>query len=174
MRSTEIKTKSIEPVLHSFNYCLDYLREQVAEVPAADMVAQPNGVMNHPSWVLGHLTYVFQLIGSVIGLSQWLPDEWGQRYGTGSLPVADSGLYETKEEALAILGDAQSRITKAVAQLDDSFLDEPFPDESYHFVFPTIRHALTQVLVAHTANHIGQLSVWRRALGMQPMGRPFE
>lgn len=37
---------TMKPVLHSFTSCLDVLREQVADVPAADMVAQRNGIMN--------------------------------------------------------------------------------------------------------------------------------
>ncbi|HVF26650.1 MAG TPA: hypothetical protein VM943_00320 [Pyrinomonadaceae bacterium] len=53
-------------------------------------------------------------------------------------------------------------------------MDEPFPDESYRVVFPTIRHAITQVHVGRTANRIGQLSVWRRAMGLSRMGRQFE
>jgi hypothetical protein len=28
-------------------------------------------------------------------------------------------------------------------------------------VFPTIRHALTQVLAGHTAYHVGQVALWR-------------
>ncbi len=164
----------MEPVLHSFAYCLDFLREQVADVAASDMVAQPNGIMNHPAWVVGHLTVTCQLLGGVIGLSEWLPDDWTGRFGTGSVPVADASLYETKQNALAMLYDAQVRITQAVEGLDDAHLDELFPDESYREVFPTIRHALTQVLVGHTANHIGQLSVWRKAMGLPPMGRSFE
>ena len=165
---------TMKPVLHSFAYCLDFLREQVADVAAADVVAQPNGIVNHPAWVVGHLTHACQLLGGAIGLPEWLPNDWAKRFGTGSVPVADAGLYETKNDALAMLRDAQVRITRAVDQLDDSRLDEPFPDESYRVVFPAIRHALTQVLVGHTANHIGQLSVWRRAMGLPPMGRPFE
>ena len=165
---------TMKPVLHSFAYCLEYLREQVADVAAPDMVAQPNGIMNHPAWVIGHLTHACQLLGVVIGLSPWLPNDWAKRFGTGSVPVADASLYETKKSLLAILGDARVRITKAVEGLDDSRLDEPFPDESYRDVFPTISHALTQVLVGHTANHIGQLSVWRTAMGLPPMGRSFE
>ena len=165
---------TMKPVLHSFAYCLDFLREQVADVAAPDMVAQPNGIMNHPAWVIGHLTHACQLLGGVIGLPLWLPDDWAGRFGTGSVPVADPSLYETKQSALAMLGDAQARITQAIEHLGDSRLDEPFPDESYLQVFPTIRHALTQVLVGHTANHIGQLSVWRRAMGLPPMGRSFE
>jgi hypothetical protein len=164
----------MKPVLHSFAYCFDFLREQVADVAAPDMVAQPNGVVNHPAWVIGHLTFTCQLLGGVIGLPEWLPNDWAQRFGTGSTPIAHVSLHETKSDALAMLCDAQSRITQVVERLDDSRLDEPFPDESYRDVFPTIRHALTQVLVGHTANHVGQLSVWRRAMGLPPMGRAFE
>jgi hypothetical protein len=160
--------------LHSFAYALDYLREQIADVPAADMVAQPNGITNHPAWVIGHLTFSCQLLGGVIGVPQWLPNDWPTRFGTGSIPVTDISAYETKENALAMLADAQSRITRAVKQLSDARLNEPFPDESYRYVFPTIRHAFTQVLIGHTAMHVGQISVWRKAMGLPLMKRAFE
>jgi hypothetical protein len=164
----------MKAVVHSFSYCLDYLRDQVKDVADPDMVAQPNGIMNHPAWVIGHLTHACQLLGGAIGLSPWLPQNWGERYGTGSMPVADAARYGSKASALETLGDAQSRIIAAVAELTDAQLDAPFPVESYRHVFPTIRHALTQVLVGHTANHVGQVSVWRRAMGLPPMSRPFE
>ena len=165
---------TMKPVLHSFAYALEFLREQVADVAEADMVAQPNGIMNHPAWVIGHLTHSCELLGGVIGVPPWLPDDWAQRFGTGSVPFADSNAYESKERTLAILRDAQSRIARGVEALDDAHLDEPFPDEAYLEVFPTVRHALTQVLVGHTANHVGQLTVWRRAMGLPPMARGFE
>ncbi|MEW6129660.1 MAG: DinB family protein [Acidobacteriota bacterium] len=165
---------TMKPVLHSFAYCLDFLREQVADLNPADMIAQPNNLPNHPAWVIGHLTYACQLLGSAIGLTEWLPTDWGKRFGTGSVPMADARLYETKDEALAILGEAQERIHHAVEQMEDSQLDEVFPVESYRDVFPTIRHAITQVLVGHAANHVGQLTIWRRAMGLPAMKRPFE
>src|SRR5687768_10471594 len=170
----QIRVVTMQPVLHSFAYGLDFLREQVADVAAADMVAQPKGIVNHPAWVIGHLTYSCQLLGAVLGLPEWLPDDWARRFGTGSVPVADVGVYESKHDALAILGDAQVRITRAVEQVDESRLDEAFPDEAYLDVFPTLRHALTQVLVGHTSMHVGQLTVWRRAMGLPPMRRAFE
>jgi DinB superfamily len=166
--------ESLKPVLHSFAYCLDFLREQVTDVALADMVAQPGGILNHPAWVVGHLTHACQLLGGVLGLPEWSPPTWAKRYGTGSLPVADASRYETKDDLLALLGDAQRRITEAITQLDEAHLQAAFPDPSYRDVFPTVQHALTQVLVGHTANHIGQLSVWRRAMGLPPMRRPFE
>ena len=165
---------SMQPVLHSFSYALVYLREQLAGVTPQQMVAQPNGIANHPAWVVGHLAFTCQMIGGVIGLEPWLPADWEKRFGTGSVPVADAGAYEAKERALAILADAESRIARAVETLDDAHLDQPFPDASYHYVFPTVRHALTQVLVGHTSMHVGQLTVWRRAMGLPAMSRSFE
>jgi hypothetical protein len=161
-------------VLHSFAYCLDYLREQVADVAAVDMVAQPHGIKSHPAWVIGHLTYSCQMLGGEIGLSPWLSADWATRFGTGSVAVADVELYESKEDALALLGDAQSRITAAVERLNDSQLDQPLPDEAHRAVFPTVRHALTHVLIGHTANHVGQLTLWRKAMGLAPLARSFE
>jgi hypothetical protein len=162
---------SMAPVLHSFAYALDYLRDLVADVAPADMVAQPNGVANHPAWVIGHLAHSCELLGEVVGLPRWLPEGWAKRFGTRSVPAADAGM---KEEALAILREGQSRLMQAGERLDDGFLDQPFPDPSYRTVFPTVRHALTQVMVGHTAMHVGQLTVWRRAIGLPPLRRSFE
>jgi hypothetical protein len=164
----------MRPVLHSFAYALDYLREQVSDGEDAQMSAQPAGVVNHPAWVIGHLTFACQLRGEVAGLSPWLPENWTSRFAPGSMPVADANAYETKDELLAILRDAQAQLTAAVERFDERRLDEPFPGPSYREVFPTIRHALTQVLAGHVALHVGQVSVWRRAMGLPAMKRGFE
>lgn len=164
----------MDPVLHSFAYALDFLREQVADVDTAKMVAQPRGIRNHPAWLIGHLTDTCQQLGGCIGLSPWLPEEWTMCYGTGSQPIAQANLYKPKQEALDILGDAKLRITEAVRRLNSVQLNQPFPDAAYRGVFPTICHALTQVLVAHTGYHIGQLALWRKAEGLTPLRRVFE
>jgi hypothetical protein len=164
----------MRPVLHSFHYALEFLRELVADVPPIDMVAQPPGIANHPAWTIGHLTHSCELLAGVAGLPPWLPADWAGRFGTGSVPVADASMYEPKAEMLARLADAQERIMSAVAQLDHGQLNQPFPDESYRDVFPTVRHAFTQVMVGHTAMHVGQLIVWRRAMALPKLTRGFE
>jgi hypothetical protein len=170
----EDRAMTMQPVLHSFAYGLDFLREQVADVSAADMAAQPAGIVNHPAWVIGHLAHSCELLGGVIGMAPWLPPHCAQRYGMGSEPVADAGRYETKHAALAMLADAQARIARAIERLDESRLDAPFPNAAYRDVFPTVRHALLQVLVGHTAHHVGQVGAWRKAMGLPRMERSFE
>jgi hypothetical protein len=164
----------MKSILHSFAYALDYLREQVADVGPGDALTQPGQIVNHPAWVIGHLTFTCQMLGGAIGLPAWLPGDWASRFGTGSVPVTDPAGCEPMHRALDLLRDAELRLTRAVESLPDVRLDEPFPDASMRDVFPTIRHALTQVLVGHTAFHVGQVSVWRRAMGLPPMRRSFE
>ena len=164
---------SMTSVLHSFSYSLDFLREQIADIDELQMVAQPNGMPNHPSWVLGHLTFSCQAIGGEIGVGAWLPTSWSQQFGTGSVPTPDASTYDAKDVAILSLADAERRITSAVKSLNDAKLDAPLPDEEYRHILPTIRHAVTQVLVAHTANHVGQLTIWRRMMGLPRTSRPF-
>ena len=164
----------METVLHSFNYSLDYLSELLSDVCECSMVRQAPGVPNHPAWTLGHLVFVSQMIGGVAGLEPWLEDEWANAFGPGSTPVAEALSYPPKEALMSFLNEARSKLTAAVENLDNDTLDRPFPDPSYKDVFPTIRHALTQVMVAHTAFHVGQISAWRRAMDLSAMGRSFE
>lgn len=160
--------------LHSFGYALDYLRELVADVAPSDMVAQRPPFNAHPAWVVGHLTGSCQLLGEVIGLTPWLPKDWFDRFGPRSVPVAEARQYESKETLLARLTDGQSRITSAVETLYHTALDAAFADASYRAVFPTVRHALTQVLIGHTAYHVGRLAAWCAAMGIKPIDRGFE
>jgi hypothetical protein len=163
-----------EPVLHSFAYALAFLREQVSDVPDADLASQPPGVPNHPAWTLGHLAFTAQMLGHVVGVPPWLPHGWARQFAPGTSPVGDRRAYPQKDELLAILDDARARLVAAVAALPPERLDVPFPDPAYLDVFPTVRHALTQILVGHTAYHVGQVGAWRRAMGFPPLSRSFE
>ena len=40
------------------------------------------------------------------------------------------------------------------------------PNQEFRQIMPTIGDGLGYLLVAHEANHLGQLSAWRRAMGM--------
>ena len=174
----------MEPILHSFAYSLDYLREQIADVSDELLTAQADGVPNHPMWTIGHLVFITQEIGGVVGIEPWLGEEWASQFGPGSTAQSETNLSASfsdpvekpldKVALLACLDDARTRLTRAVRELTEEQLSAPFPDPAYADVFPTVRHALTQVLLGHTAFHIGQISVWRRAMKLAPMSRSYE
>lgn len=163
----------IDEVLNSYRLTLDYLRRLVADVPDEDFCRQPNGVVNHPAWVIGHLTQSCQAIGGELGLAEWLPAEWAALYATGSVPTSDRSAYPSKSKLLTALADGAERVSVRVIALGDVGMSAPLPDERYRAVLPTVGHAAAHILISHTAVHVGQVSVWRRAAGYPPLTESF-
>lgn len=162
-----------EPIISNFRYSFNFLRELVADLSAPEMVIQTECIKNHPAWVIGHLAFSCQAIGGELGVERWLAGDWGKRFGMGSVPVNAVEAYECKNELLSILTEAEMRITVAVQDLSAEQLKQPLPDKNYQQDLPTTHHAINQILVAHTAYHVGQTVVWRRDLGRSPIERPF-
>jgi hypothetical protein len=130
------------------------------------MTEQPAGVANHPAWTIGHLVYSCQQIGGEIGLEPWLAHDWGRRFGTGSVPVADPDTYPDKEALLVALADARERLAVRLNAMGGDDLRQPLPDVRYRDRLPTVGHAALHILVSHTALHVGQITVWRRVMGL--------
>jgi uncharacterized damage-inducible protein DinB len=82
--------------------------------------------------------------------------------------VEDEGAYPAKQELLQTLADGERRLRERLSALGDTALSSPLPDERVREILPTLGHAVLHVLVGHTAAHLGQLAVWRRAMGLPP------
>lgn len=160
-------------VLHSYAYSLDYLRGLLSDLSEEEWVAQPSGFSNHPAWTIGHLTYSCQAMGGELELAPWLPDAWRELFGPGSVPRSRRADYPASHELLAALADGQGKLCSAVKLLGRAELDAPLPDARFRELLPSLRHALTQVLVGHTAYHVGQLAAWRIAIRKPPLGQSF-
>ncbi len=142
-----------------------FVHESVDDLSEEEMVRQPPGVPNHATWTLGHIIHSFEGMATELGAEKWLPDEWEATFGYGSTPRPERRSYPAKAQLKTLLVDAESRLCQALRRVDASVLERPIPDEA----FPTLGHILLQVVVAHTAYHAGQLAVWRRAMGKEPV-----
>jgi hypothetical protein len=163
----------IAEILNSFALNLDYLRRLVEDLDDGQMVAQPAGVVNHPAWTIGHLVQSCQAIGGELGIPPWLPDDWGRRFGTGSVPVAIPDAYPGKAALMRALDDGRRRLAEALAEMGEEGLARPLPDVRYRDRLPTIGHAVLHILAAHTALHVGQVATWRRAMGLAIGAEPL-
>lgn len=163
----------IAEILNSYSLSLRYLRQLVADVPDEMFTDQRSGAVNHPAWVIGHLTYSAEAIGGEIGLAPWLPGDWAPRFGTGSVPTADRQMYPDKAALLDSLSDAEVRLSDRLLSIGDDGMMDPLPDIRHRESFPTIGHAVLHILTSHAAVHIGQLTVWRRVVGYGPLERSF-
>lgn len=153
----------IAEALSSYELHLKFLRRMVSDLDEEQMVCQPKNLPNHAAWTIGHLVHSCEQIAGEVGLSPWLPEDWGKRFGTGSTPVDDRAAYPDREALLRALEDGKDRLSRA---LEVSDLGQPLPDVRYRDRFPTVGHAVIHIRCGHTALHLGQLTVWRRVMGL--------
>ena len=60
-------------------------------------------------------------------------------------------------------------VTDVVVSAGEAKLAEETPDPDFRKVAPTLSDVVVFVLIHHTATHLGQISMWRRAQGLSPV-----
>ena len=149
-------------------YGINLMRAEtlVKDLSAEQMVEQPNGVINHPAWSLGHLVVWANNLGSMLGLESSLPNGWDKTFATGETPSSDVSAYPSKDEILGALREQHSRNTEALKSADLESWAKPHPYVKTLPYFPTVGDMITFLMTAHEMNHVGQIAAWRRAMGL--------
>lgn len=154
-----------ELTLYAFN--LWYGKHLVADIPDEQFAEQPTEGLNHPAWILGHLAAVADSGLQLLGQPLALPAEWHQLFDPGTVPSPERSLYPTKAELVAAYEAGHKRLIEAVAAgPDPARLARPSPLRDLRPVLPTLGDLLAHILTTHEATHLGQLSAWRRQLGL--------
>ena len=161
-------------ILVGFELTTRYCLRMVEGLCEEDFCRQPPGITNHAAWLLGHLCYSFQAIGGEIGLAPWLPEDWGKTFGTGSVPNHTATDYPSGASLVNAFEDAAEKLWTAIAAMKDDELESPLPDEEYRKTLPTLGHALIHILIGHASIHVGQLTVWRTAMGLPRVSEHFD
>jgi uncharacterized damage-inducible protein DinB len=73
--------------------------------------------------------------------------------------------YPAKAVLLKAYEEAHQRLVAAALAATPEQLQE-LPPERFRSRFPTLGHVMLHMLTNHQAVHLGQLSAWRRALGL--------
>ena len=149
-----------------YGFNLMYAETLVKGLSADQMVEQPNGVINHPAWSLGHLVVSADHLGSMLGLESSLPEGWDKTFATGGIPTSDVAAYPSKDEILGALKEQHSRNTEALQNAEPESWAQPHPNEKTRTYFPTVGDMITFMMTAHEMDHLGQIAAWRRAMGL--------
>jgi hypothetical protein len=103
-----------------------------------------------------------------LGDSTWNDAAWKELFAIGAKPLSDPKSYPSKAKLLAALEDGHSRFTAAMKGVTPEILSQPAPERVRNRL-PTLGHLLIALLTSHEAGHLGQLSAWRRAIGLPPV-----
>jgi hypothetical protein len=149
-----------------YDFNLTIAQKLAADVPDEQMCAQPvaGRAMNHAAFVLGHLAWANDNGAALLGLQPALAPTWKEMFGIGAKPLSDRATYPPKSELLNALESGHVRLRDAFGGATPQALEQPAP-ERMRARFPTVGNLLLGLMTTHYANHLGQLSAWRRAMG---------
>jgi hypothetical protein len=144
---------------------LDFAKKAMADVDESTVHHQPHPGMNTPAWVIGHLCVVADSAAKMLGLPRTCPKEWHQSFGIKSDPAKPT-VRPTKAELLACLEAQHARVSEAASRVTEEQLAAPHPYEIVKAMFPTVGELLLHMMTTHPMLHLGQLSAWRRIMGL--------
>jgi len=160
---------SLKNVIATNRFELGYASMLLDDLPDERLCEQPVSGVNHPAWIIGHLSNTADSVSAWFGVRPSISDEVKKTLGLGSTPSTNRADYPSKEKMLQLLNETHERLYQLIAAADESQLDAPTPFPRLAAGLPTIREALTFILVGHVGVHLGQLSTWRRMIGLPPL-----
>lgn len=143
------------------------------DIKPSQFATLPRGVhTNHPAFVYGHLAiYPDRLVLPLIGRTDLVKpiDDFAALFKAGLECKDDPGcaIYPSMETILARYFERNEAALGAVAEASDKDLTKPLPPE--HFFAGKIPHiggVLNFLLNSHPMMHLGQVSAWRRMMGL--------
>ena len=136
----------------------------VNDVDDADLCVQPHAVVNHPVWVLGHLSTSAKRLIRILDAEANLPGSWEQKFARGSIPSDVANDYPSKSELLETLDRLQVRAVQVVEATAAVQFALPHPEEELRDLFPTKGDYVVFLMTSHEMGHLGQITAWRWAM----------
>jgi hypothetical protein len=158
-------------IIRQYDFNLDYARKLVEDLNETQMTTTPYvGYENHPAFTLGHLVTGSALMVEDLGGKLKIPEEWDElflRKGPGDprLPTTEINLYPSKIKLLEELEKQHETVKEALLSIDENKLNKEFKWRFSKYM-PTLLDLAVFMCINHEAMHLGQLSAWRRAMGL--------
>jgi hypothetical protein len=138
-------------------------------------LARPGNVVlksNHPAFILGHLCLypprILERLNQPVGAAAYaLAYDALFKSGVECQDDPDGRLYPPMDALTKQFFEGYRAAQAAVAAAPDELLCGPNPAEGrMRELFPILGGMLNFYLTGHAQSHLGQLSAWRRAMGL--------
>lgn len=157
----------LEAIITSAGLVKSYGEAMLADLSDEQWTQIPEGVAMHPASIVGHVATSYGFGAAMLaGQEPSPPEGWMELFGPSAAAQADA-TYPPKETLLSVLNDTRAQVIEGLRTATPETLAQPIEDEQLREVFPTIGAVVIALLTVHESTHWGQLSAWRRAMGME-------
>ncbi len=165
-------------IVHSARIASMYAQRLLAGIEPSTFARTPvvGGTLvqtNHPAWVFGHLATYPAKIGAMVGIASpalAAPAEFEERFkdGTQSLDDPAGTIYPAMDVVTKAFFSTHDALLDALGGIDDALLLVETTEEKYRQRFPHVGSRLIFMCNNHVMMHLGQVSAWRRCMGLPP------
>lgn len=144
-----------------------YALRLVGDLSDDQMIAQPvpGRAMNHPAWTLAHLNLYNEVIAKMLRRVSF-DDPKEHLFGMKSSPQSDARIYPPRAMAIEAYRRSHDDAERALAECDPNLLAEDVPLARWRPLHPKVADMTLMLMAKHESLHLGQLSAWRRAMGL--------
>jgi len=146
---------------------MPFLANMLCEDIDASMFANRHGTtINHPAFVLGHISYYIGKCLALIGSDDPFCESEAALYAMGVECVDDASLYPDKQTCIAHFATRCQDAAKYVESCDPTLFERSAAETPFAERFDTLGQVASFMLIGHPSFHLGQISAWRRVAGM--------
>ena len=160
-----------EIVLPSAKLVLMYSDMLSKEITAEQFGLVPEGVnCNSPAFNYGHMALYADMCCQTLGRDDLAKNDPKMKelyeFGVKSQADPKGALYGTKDDLLAMFKDRHEAAMRAFAEATPEALNAPMPEGMMGDVMKNKGAMAAFMLTGHPFGHLGQISTWRRCMGM--------
>jgi DinB superfamily len=163
---------SVESMIYAWDNQLRYAQALVADLSDEQFVLRPGRKMNHPAWILGHVSLYHPVTVQLLAGGPIDDPKNDRLFGfAGVGPLDAIKEYGSKESLVTRFEAGHEAVAQALLNTKPDEFRRPPSLERWAKMYPTVEFMLPDLLIHHESLHIGQISIWRRAAGL--VGVPF-
>jgi hypothetical protein len=130
--------------------------------------------LNHPAFNYGHLGLYPLRVSKLLQLDQTRvipPQKFDVLFNAGAVCKDDpeGTIYPSMEIITSHFLSSHDALFEMLPRISDAQLLAPHPEERLLSRFPTVGSFIAYLLTAHANSHLGQVSAWRRCIGLGPV-----
>lgn len=149
-----------EPLIQSFEYTAEVIRQQVSAFTPSESLTQPYGGSHSINWLLGHILSSRSFPLNLLGEAQVWEEKSRARYRDGSSPIGAEGPGVIPvQELMALFEVSQKRLVTGLGRVSAERLGAPSG-----YAGNTVLDSLLYFHF-HETYHVGQMTVIAELLG---------
>ena len=159
-----------ESIVALNSFTLQYLHRMIDSISDPDLDSTFGAGSHSARWILAHLAIAVDYGFMQMEMPFLAPKEWHNAYGPGSEAESNAKIRPTKVELLKFIDDNYVKLCIVSLDADKSKLSVAHTVPLlYDTPIKSKGDLLNHILTTHFASHLGQLSSWRRLMGLPPL-----